>query len=189
VNNTWCAAPAPLQVIVGNASWRFGSYLSYCRNGSELDEMPLYMFDKVRHNHTSTASFASNSWTAPVQFLCISCANLSGVCTRPLSHLATLACVSLCYQVWLQLTCPPSFPSARTPNAGSKCLAPLRVVPPPCLQAFASACPHLVGDYRVPAVFSEDLFEVLGEDRRPDYRCGREGAEGGGGAAGGGANE
>jgi hypothetical protein len=37
-----------LQVIVGNAAWRFGSYLSYCRSGAELDEMPLYMFDKVR---------------------------------------------------------------------------------------------------------------------------------------------
>jgi hypothetical protein len=37
----------PPQVIVGNAAWRFGSYLSYCRNGAELDEMPLYMFDKV----------------------------------------------------------------------------------------------------------------------------------------------
>jgi hypothetical protein len=36
------------QVIVGNASWRFGSYLSYCRSGAEMDEMPLYMFDKVR---------------------------------------------------------------------------------------------------------------------------------------------
>jgi hypothetical protein len=39
--------PVCMQVIVGNASWRFGAYLSYCRNGSELDEMPLYMFDKV----------------------------------------------------------------------------------------------------------------------------------------------
>lgn len=44
--------------------------------------------------------------------------------------------------------------------------------PPARLQAFASACPHLVGDYRMPAVFTEDLFEVLGEERRPDYRCG-----------------
>lgn len=34
-------------MIVGNASWRFGSYLAYCRNGAQDDEMPLYMFDKV----------------------------------------------------------------------------------------------------------------------------------------------
>lgn len=27
--------------------WRFGSYLSYCDQGAEQDEMPLYMFDKV----------------------------------------------------------------------------------------------------------------------------------------------
>lgn len=32
---------------MGNASWRFGSYLAYCRNGAQDDEMPLYMFDKV----------------------------------------------------------------------------------------------------------------------------------------------
>lgn len=43
------------QVIVGNAAWRFGSYLSYCRNGAELDEMPLYMFDKVTGQMWSTS--------------------------------------------------------------------------------------------------------------------------------------
>ncbi|WIA16758.1 hypothetical protein OEZ85_013410 [Tetradesmus obliquus] len=37
-------------------------------------------------------------------------------------------------------------------------------------KAFAAASPQLAGDYRVPAVFSEDLFEVLGEEGRPDYR-------------------
>jgi hypothetical protein len=41
-----------------------------------------------------------------------------------------------------------------------------------CCQAFALASPQLAGDYRVPRVFSEDLFEVLGEEGRPDYRCG-----------------
>lgn len=38
------------------------------------------------------------------------------------------------------------------------------------MQAFALASPQLAKDYSVPAVFSEDLFEVLGEDERPDYR-------------------
>lgn len=38
------------------------------------------------------------------------------------------------------------------------------------MQAFASACPHLTKDYRVPSVFTEDLFAVLGEEKRPDYR-------------------
>jgi hypothetical protein len=37
-----------VQVIVGNMPWRFGAYLSYCERGAELDEMPLYLFDKVR---------------------------------------------------------------------------------------------------------------------------------------------
>jgi hypothetical protein len=42
--------------------------------------------------------------------------------------------------------------------------------PPLTCQAFALASPQLAGDYRVPAVFAEDLFEVLGEEGRPDYR-------------------
>jgi hypothetical protein len=43
-----------------------------------------------------------------------------------------------------------------------------------------------VGDYAVPGVFTEDLFEVLGQDRRPDYRCVRMcvHVDGGGGGMG-----
>jgi RimJ/RimL family protein N-acetyltransferase len=37
-----------LQVIVGNMPWRFSSYMAYCDNGAADDEMPLYLFDKVR---------------------------------------------------------------------------------------------------------------------------------------------
>eukprot|EP00775_Hariotina_reticulata_P003876 gene3876-4131_t len=36
-------------------------------------------------------------------------------------------------------------------------------------KAFVSAAPHLADDFTVPAVFCEDLFELLGEDTRPDY--------------------
>ena len=35
---------------------------------------------------------------------------------------------------------------------------------------FAGSCPALAGDYAVPPHFSEDLFSVLGEAARPDYR-------------------
>ncbi|KAF8065440.1 F-box protein [Scenedesmus sp. PABB004] len=37
-------------------------------------------------------------------------------------------------------------------------------------KAFASACPALAADYWVPPVFTEDLFALLGEEARPDYR-------------------
>jgi hypothetical protein len=37
-----------VQVIVGNMPWRFSSYMAYCDNGAAQDEMPLYLFDKVR---------------------------------------------------------------------------------------------------------------------------------------------
>ena len=37
-------------------------------------------------------------------------------------------------------------------------------------QAFALAAPQLADDYCVPAYFADDLFAVLGEDDRPDYR-------------------
>eukprot|EP00879_Flechtneria_rotunda_P033329 GHRR01036900.1.p1 GENE.GHRR01036900.1~~GHRR01036900.1.p1 ORF type:complete len:308 (+),score=57.43 GHRR01036900.1:176-1099(+) len=37
-------------------------------------------------------------------------------------------------------------------------------------KAFASASPQLAQDYQVPEAFSEDLFKVLGEESRPDYR-------------------
>jgi hypothetical protein len=35
---------------------------------------------------------------------------------------------------------------------------------------FAHKAPHLAADYSVPPYFADDLFQVLGEDKRPDYR-------------------
>eukprot|EP00884_Botryococcus_braunii_P021807 jgi/Botrbrau1/830/Bobra.0352s0027.1 len=35
---------------------------------------------------------------------------------------------------------------------------------------FLKKSPELAADYQVPPVFEEDLFSVLGEERRPDYR-------------------
>jgi hypothetical protein len=43
-----CFLACVLQVIVGNMPWRFSSYMAYCDNGAAQDEMPLYLFDKVR---------------------------------------------------------------------------------------------------------------------------------------------
>ncbi|KIY99244.1 F-box protein [Monoraphidium neglectum] len=37
-------------------------------------------------------------------------------------------------------------------------------------KAFALAAPQLARDYSVPSYFSDDLFELLGEEGRPDYR-------------------
>ena len=35
---------------------------------------------------------------------------------------------------------------------------------------FCKKAPQLALDYTVPEYFSDDLFSVLGEDKRPDYR-------------------
>eukprot|EP00955_Chlamydomonas_euryale_P022340 235980-Chlamydomonas_euryale.AAC.1 len=37
---------------------------------------------------------------------------------------------------------------------------------------FAAKAPQLLDDFHVPPHFSDDLFAVLGEDARPDYRFG-----------------
>jgi hypothetical protein len=36
---------------------------------------------------------------------------------------------------------------------------------------FAKKCAQLPNDYEVPKFFADDLFAVLGEEERPDYRC------------------
>ena len=47
-------------------------------------------------------------------------------------------------------------------------------------KAFALAAPQLACDYSVPPHFADDLFAVLGEDERPDYRWLIIGAKGSG---------
>ena len=37
-------------------------------------------------------------------------------------------------------------------------------------KGFCRTAPQLQADYEVPAYFADDLFSVLGEDLRPDYR-------------------
>lgn len=38
-------------------------------------------------------------------------------------------------------------------------------------KTFCRTAPQLASDFHVPTYFSDDLFSVLGEDQRPDYRC------------------
>ncbi len=38
-------------------------------------------------------------------------------------------------------------------------------------KTFCRTAPRLQGDFSVPPYFAEDLFSVLGEEHRPDYRC------------------
>ena len=42
---------------------------------------------------------------------------------------------------------------------------------------FAMKAPYLTKDYEVPEYFRDDMFAVLGEDGRPDYRWGSGGGE------------
>ena len=35
---------------------------------------------------------------------------------------------------------------------------------------FCKTAPQLASDFSVPEYFTDDLFSVLGEDKRPDYR-------------------
>jgi hypothetical protein len=82
------------------------------------------------------------------------------------SLLRTVVSASLHPAIPAALRCPAARPHLST-------LPVLTIFPAstlqPC-QAFALASPQLAADYRVHAVFSEDLFEVLGEEGRPDYR-------------------
>ena len=38
-------------------------------------------------------------------------------------------------------------------------------------KTFCHTAPQLASDFHVPTYFADDLFSVLGEDQRPDYRC------------------